>query len=322
MQSAADLIADTYALGDGPWTMTPVTRGALGQIWKLTGNDTSWAVKELLFGGTEEQVRQEVALRNATESLGISAPRFLANRDGLHVSQLDGSAMKLYDWVAGTEADPTDPDVLSWCGRTLALLHRAGEGATETPHVWYEQCPGAADWTALHEQVRRAGVPWADTLGRFIDTQAPELARHVSPSPPGELVISHRDVQPQNILVGPAGPTLLDWDNAGPVSAERELAQVVHVWAGGNDFSADAARQLVRAYVEAGGPATVKSVDSFSMLFATALNFVQVQAECAIDPEVTAEQRAFGSRKTVETLATLPDPAAVSRLTEVLAAEW
>ncbi|MDQ1045773.1 hypothetical protein QFZ76_004009 [Streptomyces sp. V4I2] len=31
MQSAADFIADTYALGTGPWTMTPVTRGALGQ---------------------------------------------------------------------------------------------------------------------------------------------------------------------------------------------------------------------------------------------------------------------------------------------------
>ena len=88
MQSAADFIADTYALGTGPWEMTPVTRGALGQIWKLSGNGTSWAVKELLFGCDEGQVDREAALRNAAEKLGISAPRLLPNRTDAHVSPL------------------------------------------------------------------------------------------------------------------------------------------------------------------------------------------------------------------------------------------
>jgi Ser/Thr protein kinase RdoA (MazF antagonist) len=322
MQSAADLIADTYQLGAGPWTMTPVARGALGQIWKLTGNGTSWAVKHLLFGGTEEELRHEIALRAATEELGISAPRLLPNRDGLHVSQFDGSAVKLYDWVTGTQADPTDPAVLSWCGRTLALLHRAGEGATGTPHPWYEECPQDSDWAVLHKEARRAGMPWADELGRFIDTRAPQLARHVSPSGPGDLVLSHLDMQPQNVLVGPSGPTLLDWDNAGPIAAERELAQALYVWAGRNDFTAGSARLLVRAYVDAGGPATVKSLDSFSMLFATDLNFVKVQTEGAIDPDATAAQREFASGRVVHTLASLPDPAAVSRLTEAVENEW
>ncbi|MEU5892356.1 phosphotransferase [Streptomyces sp. NPDC047461] len=322
MQSAADLIADTYGLGAGPWTMTPVTRGALGQIWKLTGNGTSWAVKELIFGGTEEEFRYEIALREATEGLGISAPRLLPNRDGAHVSQLDGSAVKLYDWVSGTQADPADPDILSWCGRTLALLHRAGRGPAGTPHVWYEECPRDADWAVLHKEVRRAGMPWADELGRFIDTTAPELARYVSPSGPNDLVVSHLDMQPQNVLVGPAGPSLLDWDNAGPIAAERELARALYVWAGGNDFTAGSARRLVRAYVDAGGRATVRSLDAFSMLFATDLNFVKVQAEGAIDPDATTAQREFASGKVVDTLASLPDPAAVSRLTEAVEREW
>lgn len=61
-------------------------------------------------------------------------------------------------------------------------------------------------------------------------------------------------MRPQNVLVGPSGPVLLDWDNAGPVSAARELARAVPVWAGGNDFRADSARQLVRGYLDAGGP--------------------------------------------------------------------
>ncbi|MCW8381784.1 phosphotransferase enzyme family protein [Streptomyces justiciae] len=314
MQRAADAIADHYGLGGGPWTMTPVARGALGQIWKLSGGGTTWAVKELLFGCDEEQVRREAALRDAAEELGISAPRLMPNRDGSHVTRLDGSCVKLYDWVGGGEADRTDPEMLSWCGRTLALLHRAGEGATETPNAWYEECPQEADWARLLKEVRQAGAEWAEELGRFLDTRMPELARHVTPSGLDGLVTSHLDMQPPNVLVGPDGPTLIDWDNAGVISAERELARVLYVWAGGNDFSAEAARRLTRAYADAGGPARITGLDSFSMLFATDLNFVYVQAECAIDPKVTPEQREFASRRVIDTLATLPDPPTVARL--------
>ncbi|GCB49163.1 phosphotransferase enzyme family protein [Streptomyces sp. NL15-2K] len=326
MQSAADFIADTYALGTGPWTMTPVTRGALGQIWKLSANGSSWAVKELLFGCDERQIDREAALRNATEKLGISSPRLIPNRTDAYVSQLapslGGSYVKLYDWVDGTETDASDPEILSWCGRTLAMLHRAGESADETPNAWYEQCPQGADWEKLHKEIRRADLPWSDALGRFIDTSAAELALHVTPSGTGDdLVTSHLDMQPRNVLVGPGGPVLLDWDNAGSISAERELARAVYVWAGGNHFHADSARRLMRAYLDAGGPAVIKGLDSFSMLFATDLNFVQVQAECAVDPTVTAAQREFASNLVVACLRTLPDLTAVSRLAEVLEAE-
>lgn len=328
MRSRAGFIADAYSLGGGAWNMVPVARGALGQIWRLSGGGEgrAWAVKELLFGCDEGQVGREAALRGAAEGLGISAPRFFADRDGAYVSRLPdsmgGSYVKVYDWVDGSEADPADPETLGWCGRTLALLHRAGEGTKETPGDWYERCPGQGEWAEVCEGARRAGVPWADALERFVVVRAVELARHVTPSRGRDVVISHLDMRPQNVLVGHTGPALLDWDNAGPVSAERELARAVHVWAGGNDFCADSARRLVRGYVGAGGRAVIKGVESFSMLFATDLNYVRVQAECAIDPNVTAAQREFASEQVVGTLGRLPDPAAVSRLAEALAPEW
>ncbi|WNZ09416.1 phosphotransferase [Streptomyces sp. 11x1] len=328
MRSRAGFIADAYGLGGGAWEMAPVARGALGQIWRLSGGDGVWAVKELLFGCDEEQVAREAGLRNAAEGLGISAPRFLADRHGAYVSRLPesmgGAYVKVYGWVDGSEADPRDPELLTWCGRTLALLHRAGEGTGETPNDWYERCPGPAEWARVCEAVRRAGVPWAAALERFAVTRAVELAAYVTPSGGGDTVTSHLDMRPQNVLVGPVGPALLDWDNAGPVSAERELARAVHVWAGGNGFRAASARRLVRGYVAAGGPGRIKGVESFSMLFATELNYVRVQAECAIDPEVTAAQREFADGQIVELLAKarLPDPAAVDRLVAALAPEW
>ncbi|MFJ8106479.1 phosphotransferase enzyme family protein [Streptomyces sp. NPDC096132] len=326
MQNTGDLIADIYALGTGPWTMTPVTRGALGQIWKLSGNRSSWAVKELLFGCDEQAVEQEAALRDTAEELGVRAPRLLPNHGGTYVSQLPatlgGSYVKLYDWIDGPRADPSDPGNLSWCGRTLALLHQAGEGASRAPDAWYEECHPPTDWAELHRKVERAGLPWSDELGRFITGPAAELAAYVTPSGPDDVVISHLDIQPQNVLIGPAGPVLLDWDNAGPISAERELAHVVYVWSGGPRCHADSARRLVRAYREAGGRAVVKSPEPFSMLFATALNYVYVQAECAVDPTVTDAQREFAAGQVVASLGRVPDLTAVSRLTEALETEW
>ncbi|MFI6493251.1 phosphotransferase enzyme family protein [Streptomyces sp. NPDC050564] len=322
MHDTVAFIAETYALGAGPWTMTPITRGALGRIWKLSGNGSSWAIKELLFGCDEEQVRREAALRHATEHLGIASPRLIPNRHGAHVSQLTpssaGSYVKLYDWIDGTQADASDPDILDWFGRTMALLHTAGEGASETPDSWYEQCPQEADWKDLYKKVHQAGLPWSDTLGRFIDTSAAELAHWVTASDPGDLVTSHLDLQPQNVLVAPNGPVLLDWDNAGPISAERELARAVYVWSGGNQVNTDSARRLARAYRSAGGRAAITGPQSFSMLFATALNFIHVQAECAVDATVTAAQREFASNQVVASLRRVPDLAAVSRLTALL----
>ena len=325
MRGNADLIAETYALDAGPWTMTPVTRGALGQIWKLSGNCSSWAIKELLFGCDEEQVRREAALRQATENLGIASPRLIPNRHGSYLTHLapssGGSYVKLYDWIDGSTADASQPDILDWFGRTMALLHTAGEGATETPGSWYERCPQDADWKDLHKKVQQAGLPWSDALGRFIASSGAELARWVTPSDSGDLVTSHLDLQPQNVLVGPEGPVLLDWDNAGSISAEREFARAVYVWSGGNGANIDSARRLARAYRNAGGRAAIRGPESFAMLFATDLNFTYVQAECAIAPTVTAAQREFASKRVVASLRDVPDLAAVSRLSAALQEE-
>lgn len=318
----AGVIAERYSLGTGPWTMTPVTRGALGQIWKLSGNGRSWAVKELLFGCDEAQVAREAALRDSAAVLGIASPRLHADRYGAHVWRLDsprgGAWVKLYDWVYGVEADPSAPAVLAWFGRTMALLHQAGRGAVEPPDDWYERCPDDADWEDVLKKVRDAGLPWWEELDRFVSLSAPPLAHWVTPSAPGDLVTSHLDLQPRNVLIGPAGPVLLDWDDAGPIAAEREFARALHVWSGGNDVDITTARLLARAYREAGGRAVLTGPESFSMLFATALNYVHVQAATAVDPTVTAAQREFGGRQAVTCLRNAPDLAAVSLLVAAL----
>ncbi|MCH5673989.1 phosphotransferase enzyme family protein [Streptomyces gilvus] len=334
MYAAMDHVTTAYDLGSdsgsgsgsGSWTIEPVTRGALGRIWKMSGPSGDWAVKEMLFGCDEHQVRREAALRDASEALGITSPRLLKNSEGAHVTRLPphlgGSCLKLYDWVDGTGADPTAPEILAWVGRTLALLHTAGAGATEAPSAWHDTCPTASEWQALHQKTAGSGLPWSDELADFPD-RATEFSRHVTPAADRtDLVTSHLDVQPQNVLVGRDGPVLIDWDNAGSTTPGRELAWVVYAWSGRNRPNLDAARQLVRAYVAAGGPGTIRTLNAFSMLLATSLNYIQVQAEAALDPTRTPDERAFADDQVRTSLSALPDLPTLSLLIKELAPEW
>ncbi|MFI1735830.1 phosphotransferase enzyme family protein [Streptomyces acidicola] len=317
---SADYLAATYALGSGPWTLRPVTRGAMGQVWQLSGDESSWAVKELLFGPDEGEVRSEATLRDAAAKLGVASPRLMTNRSNEYVSRLPPEFghchVKLYDWVEGSAADASDQDVLGWVGRTLALLHQAGVDATETPDSWYQQCPTDNDWAGLLQEARRADASWSGELERFVETSASVLSPHVTPAAPGDLLTSHRDVQPQNVLIGASGPVLLDWDDTGPTTAERELAGVLYVWAGRNQLRIDFAQRLLGSYQESGGPGEVRNLGSFSSFFAGSLNYLYVQGRDALNPNLTDEQRHFADAQVRKALRDMPCGDRVSRLVE------
>ncbi|MGY0058879.1 phosphotransferase [Streptomyces sp. LZ34] len=320
MAESADYLAATYALGSGPWTLRPVTRGATGRIWQLSGAESRWAAKEVLSDFDERHVRCEATLRDAAARLGVASPRLMTNRNNEYASQLPPEFgdchVKLYDWVEGSPADASDQDVLAWVGRALALLHQAGVDATETPDSWYEQCPTDSDWAGLLQEARRTDASWSGELERFVETSASVLSPHVTPAAPGDLLTSHRDVQPQNVSTGARGPVLLDWDDTGPTTAERELAGVLYVWAGRDQLRIDSAQRLLGSYRDSGGPGRVRGLDSFSSFFAGSLNFLYVQGRDALDPNLTHEQRQFADAQVRNALRNMPCGDRVSRLVE------
>ncbi|GAA3873213.1 phosphotransferase enzyme family protein [Streptomyces sedi] len=320
---SADHLAALYGLGEGPWTLRPVARGATGRVWRLSGAGADWAVKELLFGFDAGQVRDEATLRDAAAARGVLAPRFLTTRDGVRTPALPPEFgpvhVKLYEWVEGFPVDATAPDVLDWVGATLARVHLAGVPASQAPDGWYQRAPEADDWKRLLADVRAAGPSWAGELTAFVEGSLPALSPHIAPAAEDELLVSHRDLQPQNVLRDARGPVLLDWDDTGPTTAERELASVLHMWSGRQHPRADDARRLWRSYRDAGGPGRVRDLDSFSAFFAGTLNFLYVQARDAVDPELGERQRAFADAQVPAFLPDMPRAETISRLVEAVA---
>lgn len=61
----------------------------------------------------------------------------------------------------------------------------------------------------------------------------------------GDYVMTHRDVEPWNVLVTSSGPVLIDWDPAGPDSASLEACHAAYAFS--------AVDRTLAAYRAAGG---------------------------------------------------------------------
>jgi Ser/Thr protein kinase RdoA (MazF antagonist) len=310
-------------------SLTPVARGAMGQIWCLDLGSQRYALKELLWGADEVSARNEAAVTARLAAAGIRLPGSLPTPDGRFLArltgQLGGRWLRLYQWIDGAPVTPvTDHDMASRVGDLLGRLH-AHAGTLPLPagqpDSWYDTVPGPATWAELASAAHGRDADWgpalADRIGRLR-----ELAALVTAVPRDEMIICHRDLHPDNVLVDGSGElVLLDWDDVGPACPGRELAKLLadwHVHDGLPDTAA--AARTVAAYQAAGGTGRIRDERSFGMLIACMLNFVQAQAGVALDPRAGPENRIYAAAEILDTLARLPTPRLISDLLAVAAA--
>src|SRR5205085_2007555 len=116
--------------------------------------------------------------------------------------------------------------------------------------------PAPRDWPELAEQAATTGQPWAAELesrvetllaiGHFVDTC----------ERPGPVVLTHKDIQPWNLLARDGRPVVLDWELAGTLELSSELGSTALSIAKGSDFDdiePTIFRSVLDGYVAGGG---------------------------------------------------------------------
>lgn len=302
-------VAAAFGLGPRARLTGPVARGQLGQVWRLDVDGTAWAVKEWFASPDVVGVEENQAFAEAALAAGVYTPRSRLSITGAVVADVDGTAVRLLEWVdllgRSRRLDPVE------VGRTVARLHSAGPASSERVGNWFATGMGAEAWQETHRRLVMAGAPFADELeGLLPDLIAVEsiIEAHEQPR------LCHRDLWADNVLATADGRVcVIDFDNQGPADPSQELAMVLFEF---GDDEPERMRRLHTAYVDAGGPGRVTRRGHFTMLVAEQAHIASYASARWIGESDPAERS-----RLEDWFREIPaDPVTLARIDRILAA--
>lgn len=226
--------------------MIRVHGGFANRMYRLDTDQGSFAVKELNLLDRRWTYRAQDVFRfeRAAFDAGIPMPEPIsASRHTL-----------VHRWVEG-EKMPEAPVPAAYAleiGEILARIHALDVAWT---HVSIED-PTSRDWPELAERATAAGQPWAGELTSQVETFL-AIAHFVDTCErPGPVVLTHKDIQPWNLLAREGRPVVLDWELSGMLDLSGELGSTALSLAKGpgfDDIQPAIFHSVLDGYVAGGG---------------------------------------------------------------------
>jgi len=193
-----------------PLTGVPLTGGVSSDIWRIDTAHGPVCAKQALaklrvaadWRAPIERNRYEARwMRVATEALPGSAPRLLGQHPGLGVLVMGYLAPAEHRlWKQMLRDGDADPATARAVGSTLVRIHAYSAARPALASTF--------DSDAIFFDIRLE--PYLLATARRQPQLAPILERLVETTRSHRVALVHGDVSPKNILIGPAGPVLLD----------------------------------------------------------------------------------------------------------------
>jgi aminoglycoside phosphotransferase (APT) family kinase protein len=241
-----DVPFDLSQLGTPTGPVIRVHGGFANRMYRLDTDQGSFAVKELNLVDRRSTYRVEDVFRfeRAAFAAGIPMPEPISA----------GEQTLVHRWVEGDKVPeaPVPPAYAFEIGEILARLHALDvewtDGSIEEP--------ASRDWPELAERAAATGQSWADELASHVETFL-AIAHFVDTCErPGPVVLTHKDIQPWNLLARDGRPVVLDWELSGRLDLAGELGSTALSLAKGPGFDTIEPaifRSVLDGYVAGGG---------------------------------------------------------------------
>ena len=204
---------DLSYLGEPVGPMVRVHGGAANRMYRLDTDRGSFAVKELNVVDRRSAYRVEDVFRleRAAFDAGVPMPEPISA----------GPDILVHRWVEGETVPeaPVSTEYAFEIGEILARIHALDVKWPREP----VESMTSRDWPELAERAVATGQPWADELAGQVETFV-AIADFVNGCElPGPIVLTHKDIQPWNLLARDGRPVLLDWELSGRLDLSGEL---------------------------------------------------------------------------------------------------
>ena len=206
--------------------MIRVHGGFANRTYRLDTDQGSFAVKELnvVDRGSAYHAENVFRFERAAFAAGVPMPEPIsASSDTL-----------VHRWVVGEKVPeaPVSEEYAFEIGEILARIHALDVEWTPVPI----EDPPSRDWPELAARAAVTGQPWADELASHVETFL-AIAHFVDTCErPGPVVLTHKDIQPWNLLARDGRPVVLDWELSGMLDLSSELGSTALSIAKGPGF--------------------------------------------------------------------------------------
>ena len=250
-------LCKTYKLGNLKKEPEMITGGLMHKMYHVSTDQGEYAVKVL----NPDIMKRTQALQNMTNSEIVSnalidvIPLVAAKCfDGKHIIELDGSFYVIVDWleVKSIFAPNISEYHCERVGRILGKIHAANiqvDSMEKSLDIRNEY-----DWDMLLEKAKQCNEECYFVLKENLadvmrwDAHVVNGLQEVFKN----QVISHRDLDPKNIMWKNEEPYIIDWEAAGYVNPFQELIEVLNYWISDETgkYSKENFDALIRAYTE------------------------------------------------------------------------
>lgn len=300
------------AYGLGPLLTQPVsvTGGLMHTMYRVKTTQGEYAVKilnaDIMKRPTAYQnmVNSEIVSNALKGTVPLVAARVF---DGKHVIEFEGAFWMVFDWMDGQSIYP--PDLTAQhCAQVGDLLGRIHAADIRVDTMSYdENIRQPFAWRELLNAAQQESPKCFALLQEHWDTITTWDAQLVVSWPlvQRRQVISHRDLDPKNILWQDGQPFIIDWEAAGYINPAQELVEALNYWIAEPDgrYSRekfDAMRSAYAVHMDLSGT----DWDAvFSASYAGMLGWLEYNVKRAAGLEGSAEtDRAEGMAQVQQTL--------------------
>lgn len=277
-----------------------VKGGLLHKMYRVVTSDGVFAVK-VLNGGImkrPEALQNMIHSEKAAAILSKDIPAAVALEwNGQQVHPLDGGFYMVFDWVDGASVFPGEINEkhCEAIGTILGKMHQRNIRCDGMEPE--EEAIPLYDWENLLQKAKEQKAqtnPWLSQYEAAIpDIRAwNQEAYDAQAVLAQKLVISHRDLDPKNVMWNGIEPVLIDWEAAGYVNPYQELLEVIHYWV--DDGRGGLRRSLFEAIIKAYETYMDLSKAEWAAVFAGAsggmLGWLEYNLKRALGQEASEEE--------------------------------